>query len=149
MKTVRQFMGVTITLAILSGCAATPVQQEVQLPSQSIDQAAPSEGRSFVVMYNDSNQLMYGIDGSGKINVSLDGKGVGRLSIGRYVVVETSIGSHTVDLAHRDMMIFDSTHELEVPNQLTFVRIYSKVTSNGLEITERPEDFESEFSAAY
>ncbi len=59
------------------------------------------------------------------------------------------IGSHTVDLAHRDMMIFDSTHELEVPNQLTFVRIYSKVTSNGLEITERPEDFESEFSAAY
>ena len=142
-------IGVILCLAILWGCAAPPIKQEVQLPSQVLNQVQPAEGSSFVVIYNDSNRVKYGIDGSGKINITLDGKGVGQLAIGEYVMVETSPGIHTVHLLHRDIMNFDSTHEFPASDRLRFVKIYSKMTSNGLEVTGRPRNFESEFSPAY
>ena len=148
MKLFRKF-GAVMVLAIVYGCAVAPVQQEVQLPSQSLDQITPVDGKSVAVIYNASNRLMFGANSTGRMNISIDGKGVGQLAIGEYVIVNLSAGTHKVSLAHRDTLKFSSTHELEASDQLSFVKIYCKVTSNGLEVTERPEEFSDKFTAAY
>lgn len=97
-------------------------------------------------MYNNSNKFLYGIDGSGKINISLDNKGIGRLSIGQYVIVETTLGMHTIDLEHRDILLFRSSHTILITENNNFLQIYSTPASNGADITEKPESLESTYS---
>lgn len=135
-------------LTVLAGCAATPPLTEVLLPPQSIS-AQPEEGLIQLVIFNDSNFLMYGLDGSGKINIHQDGQGVGQLRIGQYVILAVAEGLHTIDLLHKDLVNFSSTHEISVGSSQTFVKIYAKVTSNGAEIVPKPENFDLEFSPAY
>lgn len=135
-------------LAILVGCAATPPAREVQLPPQSIDESS-QEGLVQLVIFNDSNSLLYGLDGSGKINIHQNGKGVGQLKIGQYVVLTVKEGSHIIGLLHKDLVNFSSTHTVSVSGSPTYLKIYAKVTSNGAEIVSRPEGFESKFKPAY
>ena len=140
---------IILLAAFFAGCAVAPPAQEVYLPDQDLSSPRENSELSRLVIYNDSNSLMYGLDGSGKINVFLDGKGVGQLSIGQYVMVEVSEGEHTIDLAHKDMAVFKSTHVVEIKGPEEFLKIYAKVTSNGAEIVPAPEDFSQSFKAAY
>lgn len=135
-------------LFALYGCAATPPVSEVQLPSQLLNEP-PGNGRIQLIIFNDSNALMYGLDGSGKINIHHNGKGVGQLKIGQYVILSVEEGSHNIDLLHKDIVNFDSTHQLLVSDSPTYLKIYAKVTSNGAEIVSKPDNFESKFKPAY
>ncbi|MBU4487934.1 MAG: hypothetical protein KKI13_02565 [Candidatus Omnitrophica bacterium] len=100
-------------------------------------------------MFNDSNFLLYGIDGSRKINISIDGKGVGQLSIGQYVVVETNEGKHMIHLTHKDIADFNSDHVIDIKEPESYLKIYSKTTSNGADLVNKPGAFEAEFRHAY
>lgn len=134
---------------LLCGCAAIPVKQEVPLPSQMIGQAPSEEGMVRLVIFNDSDFLLYGLDNSGKINVSINGKGVGRLSIGHYVIVEVSEGKHTVHLEHKDIVDFHSDHVIDIKEAENYLRISAKMTSNKAELVKKPADFEGEFIPEY
>ena len=130
------------------GCAITPPVQEVSLPSQSISQVF-SEDAPKLVIYNDSDKYLYGLDNSGKINIYLDGKGVGRLNIGQYVIVNAKIGKHEIKVMHKEIIKFESVNQVDVEGPLQFIKIYSKATSNGLKKVEKPEAFEEKFKPAY
>ena len=135
-------------LAFLVGCAATPPAREVNLPKQSINELL-EDTLIQLVIFNDSNSLMYGLDGSGKINIHHNGKGVGQLKIGQYVILAVKEGSHTIDLLHKDIVNLSSTHQISVSSSPAYLKIYSKVTSNGAELVSKPESFESKFKPAY
>jgi len=135
-------------IAVLASCAATPPVREVSLPSQSLNEPLKS-GVIQLVIFNDSNILMYGIDNSGKINIHHNGKGVGQLNIGQYVILSVAEGYHTINLLHKDIANFGSTHQLKVSESPTYLKIYAKVTSNGAEIVPKPENFEEKFKPAY
>lgn len=138
-----------VALLTLSGCAATPPAREIDLPNQVLSESLNDESKIKVIVYNDSNKLLYGIDNSGKINIHLNGKGVGQLKIGQYVVLAIEKGEHAFDLLHRDLVNFSSSHKINFTESPTYLKIFAKVTSNGAEIVEKPENFEEKFKAAF
>ncbi len=144
-----QTVWITFLLLILTGCAAVPPERETALPNQTVDHPASEPGLKRLIIFNDSNALLHGIDNAGRMNVYLNGKGVGQLPIGRYVVIELESGTHELQLEHRDLKLFKSTHSIRVLEDNQFLRIYSTMTSNGAETVERPEDFEDVYVPAF
>ena len=133
-------------LALISACAVSPVKQDIELPIQDLNQPLLDEKMVRLVMYNNSNKLWFGVDGSGEVNITLDGKGVCRLGNGEYVIVEIFPGDHTFDLEHRDFVLFKSSYTLSVNEKLTFMQVFATPVSNVAEITEKPELFEKKYA---
>jgi len=132
---------------LVVGCAITPIQREIILPPQDISKPLSDDTKVRLIMFNNSNRFLYGIDGSGKINLLLDGKGVCRLSIGEYVVVETTPGNHTIDLEHFDLFFFKSSHTISAIEKEHYIQVYATPVSNVAEITTKPLDFETSYGA--
>jgi hypothetical protein len=134
-----------MVLVIASGCAINTIIPEYPLPSQSID-ARPATGQVKVVLFNDSNRFLYGLDGSGKINVILAGKNVASLQIGAYVQIFVDPGEYDLLLAHRDMATFENRYRLRVQGDAVFVKIYSQPISTDFEIVDAlPAEFRPAF----
>ena len=130
------------------GCAGIAnVQPEFELPPQDLSQQAP-EGHCAVVFFNDSNWLMFGLDGSGKLNVFLEETPLASLNIGDYVQVMLPEGERFVTLSHEDLGTMISTHTFVAEGDRVFVRVYATITSNGLQVVEAPPDFPSDFEPA-
>lgn len=149
MRLILKSIGFLYIVMLLSACGATPPVREVMLPPQKLGVTSDDSSYGKLVLFNDSNRLMYGMDGSGKINIHLNGKGVGQLRIGEYVILDVAKGAHKLDLLHVDLMTFKSSHDLEIAKDEEYVKIYAKMTSNGVEIVEKPVDFEAKFKPAY
>ena len=132
---------------LLMGCGITPIQRRINLPPQDISQPLTDDSMVRLILFNNSNKLLFGMDGSGKINLSLDGKGVCRLNIGEFVVVETNKGNHTIGLEHRDIFRFSSSHTTSAIEKDNYIQVYSTPVSNVAEITTKPESFESTYFA--
>src|SRR5438132_12376195 len=90
MKRMIELFCVVALSMCLTGCL-TPVKNEVPLAGGDLSVYATKTNETKLVIFNDSNSLLYGLDGSGRINVSLDGKGVAQLNIGRFAISFTSI----------------------------------------------------------
>jgi hypothetical protein len=134
---------------LASGCAINTIIPEYPLPRQSID-ARPATGQVKVVFFNDSNRFLYGLDGSGKINVILAGKNVASLQICAYVQLFVDPGQYDLLLAHRDMATFESRHRLRVQGDAVFVKVYSQPISTDFEIVDAlAADFSSRFRPAF
>lgn len=129
----------------LVGCL-TPVKNEIPLVGGGLSAAASDTNDTRLVIFNDSNFVLYGLDGSGRINVKLNGKGVAQIRIGYYAQVIVPKGSYQVDLTHRDTADFTSHHEIELANAESFLEIHSTMVSNeAILIPALPEDFEKKF----
>jgi predicted small lipoprotein YifL len=137
------------SLATLEGCGAARPMRQIDLPAQALGAPTSDASQHRVVFFNNSNFLKYGMDGSGKINIYLNEKALGQLKIGQYVVVEMPPGEHRVDLLHKDIGNFSSIHTLQVKHNEQYVKIYAKLTSNGLEVVPKPDNFENRYKQAY
>lgn len=131
------------------GCSGiATIQPAFDLPSQKLRTEIPA-GRTAVVFFNASNWITHGLDGSGKLNIFLSDKSLASLKIGEYVQVMLPPGEYIVTLAHWDIGTFISSHVLKVNRDRTFVKVYSKISSNGLEVLEaQPQDFEKGYKPA-
>ena len=148
-KKATKYLTIILAGVLLFGCGARPIKREVVLPDQVIGQVPSKTGNSRLVIFNDSNMFLYGIDGSDKINVSLDGKGVGQLEIGQFLIVETTSTSHVIDLMHWDLLTYESVHKIDISEPEVFLKIYSKLISNGAEIVSKPKDFSLTYESKY
>jgi hypothetical protein len=119
---------------IFSGCALTPVNPEFVSLGGSLSAKAANPSESKVLIFNNSSKLMFGFDGTGKMNVSMNGKGVASLNIGEYVQIGLPKGKHTMSLVHRDVVEFSSTHEISVENESTYIEIAASVVSNSFKV---------------
>lgn len=140
----------TFAVALLMGIGCSgisSIQPQLELPPQDLSQQAP-EGHCAVVFFNDSNFLMFGLDGSGKLNVFVGETPLASLNIGDYVQVMLPEGEHFVTLAHEDLGTMISTHAFVAEGDRVFVRVYSTMTSNGLQVVEAPSDFLGDFKPA-
>ena len=139
-------LAVAFTLPLLlTGCLA-PIKSEIPLAGSSLAVKATNPNDTKLVIFNDSNALLYGLDGSGRINVSLDGKGVAQLNIGRYAQVIVPKGTYQLDLQHLDLARFSSHHQIDLKNSESFLEIRSTQTSNEAELVSRlPDNFERYF----
>ncbi len=138
---------VVLGVVLFTGCGVTPIQRQIDLPPQDLSQPLTDNTKVKMIFYNNSNKFWSGMDGSGKINLFIDGKGVCRLSIGEYIIVETTPGTHTIDLEHRDIGLFKSSHRLSVDEKDNYIQIYSAWGSSYADVTIKPESFENSYTA--
>ena len=86
------------------------------------------------------------MDGSGRINVKLNGQGVAQVNIGHYAQVIVPQGKYQVDLVHLDTATFPSKHEIELNTPVSFLEIFATITSNKAFLVSRPPpDFDKKF----
>lgn len=88
---------------------------------------------------------MFGIDRTGRLYIDVDKKPMGQLNIGQYVELELEKGKHQINLLHKDIFDFKSTHQIETDDKPTFLRVFAKITSNGIEVVPKPAGFESKY----
>jgi hypothetical protein len=136
-------IGLMVTATLLSACAISTLQPAVPLPEQSLD-TSPGPGTTRVVLFNDSDRVLYGLDGSGKINASLDGKGLASVKIGQYLRLDLAPDEYILTLEHRDIVVFKSTHVPRVDQEPVFVKFGCTPTSHSVRVLQnRPADFEN------
>ena len=90
------------------------------------------------MIFNDSDFLAYGLDGSGRINVKLNGQGVAQLKIGQFAQVVVPLGQYQVDLEHMDTATFTSHHQIELRDPVSFLEIFATPTANKAYLVSRP-----------
>lgn len=141
-------VGMVAAMMFITGCSVAPILREYPTLPQALDTTPSREGLSRVTFFNDSNALMFGPDGSGVMNIFVDGKGVGQLRIREYTTIELPHGEHLVELSHKDVFMFRSEHRLSFSGQQVFVKVNATVLSNEAEIVSKPTDLSSKFRAA-
>jgi len=129
----------------LTGCL-TPVKNELPLIKGNVIDRPANVNDTRLVIFNDSDFLAYGLDGSGRINVKLNGQGVALVKIRQYAQVEVPHGRYEVELEHMDMATFSSQHQIELRDPISFLEIFSVPTSNKAFLVSRPPaDFNEKF----
>ncbi|MBK22860.1 MAG: hypothetical protein CME70_02550 [Halobacteriovorax sp.] len=123
-------------LLLISSCGITPIKREVELPPQELKFDNIPEGKSRVVIYNSSNWWTHGIDQTGHLNVKLNGKGLGRVDMEKYLVVDATKGKNKIELAHRDILTFNSEHNLDFNKDKHFLSIYATAISSKAVMTD-------------
>src|SRR6266568_8306392 len=109
MKRSLQLAALLLLPLLLTGCL-TPVANEIPLAYDDLSVKPGNTNDTRLVIFNDSNFVLYGLDGSGRINVKLNGKGVAQIHVGYYAQAIVPKGTYQVDLMHRDTADFASRH---------------------------------------
>jgi hypothetical protein len=143
-KNVR--LGLLLVLLLpLTGCF-TPVKNEIPLVTGDLHMKPASTNDTKLIIFNDSNPVLYGADGSSRINVKLNGKGLGRLNFGQYAQVIVPKGKCQVSMQHLDLVHFSSERWLDLNDSESFVEIYATPTSNEAKtVPALPPDFEKKY----
>lgn len=135
MKLVIKYLSLIALAAALAGCALPP-RLPSEMPLLGPDLAIRSSSASDVKMlvFNSSNKLFFGLDGSGRIDVRLNGKALGSLDIGEYLQVQIPKGKHVLTLSHLDFIDFVSKHDLEATTDPLIVEIWATPISNSIKV---------------
>lgn len=129
-------MPTLVIFAALSGCVIPPVTPQVSHLGPDLSVKATSPNESKVLLFNNSSRLMFGVDNTGRINVWLNGRGVASLDIGEYVQISVPRGRHTLELLHRDIIEFRTSHELNVAGDTAIVEIAASILSNEFRVND-------------
>jgi hypothetical protein len=145
MKHIVRLSAVLILSLFLTGCLS-PVRNEIPLAKGGLNIKPSNTNEAKLVIFNDSSVVGFGIDGTGRINVRLNGKGVTQLNIGRYTQVIVPKGKYQLDLDHLDMVHFTSKHQIELVQPESFLLISATPVSNKAEmLSVPPPDFEAKY----
>ena len=134
-----RFLLVALLALLLQACAIAPVTTELPLQAGQMQVPAKEPGKTYLLLYNNASKLLHGLDNTARINVWLDGKGVGGLDIGHYVQLVLPDGDYTLKLIHRDLVEFESTHKLSLVGKPLFIEMQPTIVSNTITVhTELP-----------
>lgn len=140
-----------LVVVTLFGCSLFPdlpvVHPDEPLPSQQFSEQPPA-GHARVIFFNTSNRLLYGPDGTDRINVFVNGKPIGSIRIGNYLQVFLPIGSHRLTLRHRDIHDFQDDYRILIDGKLLLVEVYCRPFSTRYEIVDSlPANFSERFES--
>lgn len=145
MKRISQLALLLAVPLLLAGCL-TPVKNEIPLAGPDLSLPATNPNETRLVIFNDSNYLLYGLDGSGRINVKLNGRGLTQLKVGYYVQVIVPRGSCEVGLLHVDQEYYSTTHQIELTGPEAFLEVRVTGFSNEARLVPAlPPNFEKKF----
>lgn len=79
---------------------------------------------------------------SGRLNVTLNGKGAAQLDVGEYIELLVPQGKYTVDLVHHDVGVFSSAHDVNLSSTTAYIEVQATILSNSAKIvSDLPKDF--------
>ena len=117
--------------SLISACGIGAIRPSLPLPAQHIE-AESRPGTSRVILFNESDATLYGLDGSGKVNAFLGGENLATIKIGQYVQVDLEPNDYILTLKHLDIVTFTSTHVLKVRDAPLFVKFSCTPTSHSV-----------------
>lgn len=131
---------------MIAGCAT--VRNEYSLPTQSLS-ATSYKSETRVVFYNGNGFNPLFLDGSWRVGIKIDGKGVDNLHIGKYVQVFLVPGTYNIELSHFDIFTFSDEYTLQVGAEDMYVRVYNALMSTEYEVQySEPEEFRGKYEAS-
>jgi hypothetical protein len=146
MKRISQLVLLLVIALLLAGCL-TPVQNEIPLAGSDLSVKATGTNDTKLVIFNTSNYLLYGWDGTGRINVKLNGRGVAQLKVGYYAQVIVPKGSYQVDLLHVDREYYSSQHQIELSEPESYLEVRAISFSNEARLVPAlPPNFGKKFN---
>lgn len=126
------------------------VKNEFPAPSQEITAKPEQPGLYRVVIFNDSDELRFGLDHSGTIAVVISGKGLANLKMGRYIQLFLKESHYELDLLHKDLIDSRSKHIIIVEPKDNFIRIEADTPGHKVfELQSAPEGFTGRFLAQW
>ena len=133
----------------IAGCSnLTSIKNEIPLASSELTLTTSTPSETKVLLFNSSDVRTFKIDGSGRMNISANGKGIGQLDIGQYLQVILPKGRHRFRLSHRDLQEFESFHELQLQDAESIIEICATATGNRARLrADLPDQFPSSFRA--
>jgi hypothetical protein len=145
MKRSVQVALLLVATLLLTGCL-TPIENEIPLAGSDLSVRATGTNDAKLVIFNTSNYLLYGLDGTGRINVKLNGKGVAQLKVGSYAQVIVPRGSYEVGLLHVDRDYYSTQHQIELTEPESYLEIRAIAFSNEARLVpELPPNFVKKF----
>jgi hypothetical protein len=131
---------------VVNACASVFPEKELDSDNLSIEKPFEYKELNKVIIFNDSSWLLYGYENeAGYIQIKIDGKEIGTLKTGKYLVAALKKGKHTVELLHKDTISFATTHDLEVGSDIQFFQIAAEMTSHKAMLVPRPKNFEKRY----
>jgi hypothetical protein len=125
-------------LALLAGCMMAPVRPDLPHLQDAVDARSSRPDEVRLVIWNNSDKLLHGIDNTGRVNVWLNGKAAGGPDIGEYIQLQVPRGQYDVKLVHLDLVEMSSQHRLEALEDPTYVEVRATITSNDLKVHRAP-----------
>jgi hypothetical protein len=118
MKSLLPTLVAAVVSWTFSGCAMAPLRPEVPHLGNDLAVRASTPELAKLVLINNSSKMLHGADGTGRINVRLDGKAVGGPNIGEFVQIQVPKGMHTLEIWHLDLIKFRTEREIAVDQDL-------------------------------
>lgn len=139
-----------VFLMILSGCAQFHrLEPQYVLPPQSINYETQA-GKTKIVFFNNSNVLLYGIDMTDKIDITIDDKNVGSVRLAEYLVIDLFSGEYKMNLTHYDTTKFSNNYTLKVIGREMYIEIYNGPLSTNYKIVDKlPDNFQERYKNSY
>jgi hypothetical protein len=121
-------------LVATSGCMMAPLRPELPLLDDDLSIHSSDPNGVKLVLLNNSNKWMYGLDRTGRVNIWLDGKAVAGPDIGEYVQLQIPKGKHQLELVHLDVTKHRSIHEIDAQTSPLFVELRATPLSNKIRL---------------
>lgn len=119
---------------LLVSCMMKPIKSEIPHLTGDLADRSTDPNEVKLILYNNSNALLYGPDYSARINVWFDGKALGGPNIGEYIQIQVPKGKHQLELVHLDVMEFRSKHELDAQDDPLIVELRTTPVSNEIRL---------------
>lgn len=121
---------VLLVFVSVSGCSLTLPAVPREYPVISSEAKVDDSSVSRLLIFNASSPVMF--TGTGRLNVSLNGKGAAQLDIWEYIELLVPRGRYRVDLLHHDVASFSSSHEIDMAGRYSAGRYSGSDQSNVL-----------------
>ncbi|HBF08269.1 MAG TPA: hypothetical protein DHW71_07170 [Gammaproteobacteria bacterium] len=131
---------------MLQGCQSFTAQntQKTNNLTTEAPAIAPKKDAS-IIIFNNSNQFLFGKKGTGKLNLIINNNEKYQLEIGQYIKIEAPHGPLKIQLKHTDLFDFDSLHQVNITKNAMYIEVFATMTSNGLTVTNKPDNFNSQY----
>jgi hypothetical protein len=146
-EVVSRRLSMLLLAAAVAACAVPPIAAELPRVPLNPLQAPTDPTVSRVVFRNNQPMPGYHLSPTGRLNVSVDGKGLGQIAPGEYVALDLPKGKRRVSLVHRDVVDFKSEHVLTLEQSVVVVDVFATITSNSMVVVDSSPSL-SGYSAA-
>lgn len=133
---------VLVGFILLNSCALKPITSEYTFIKKDLENVELNDlGDGDILIYNGAN-ILHKMDNTARLNIWLDGKPLGQIRPGEYVIINLKNGIHYFKVLHIDVVNMRSEHEVEINSETKVIKIKPNITSNKLELTnEFPRNF--------
>jgi hypothetical protein len=134
MRLYRTLILITVVVSSFAGCLMAPIRPEITHLQGNLTEPSTTPGEAKLVLFNNSNKLLFGLDNTGRINAWLNSKAVGGPNIGEYIQLQVPKGKHELTLVHLDVLEFRSQHQIDVQDDLLFIELRATPVSNEIRL---------------